>query len=269
MHHGIRVAAFGDTADDGAPDDNGLGMSRDSADVSGGGHAKSDSDGEGRDLADAGDLCGQIVWDRIALASDAGAGDVVDETAGVCGDQAKALIAAGWCGEKNCVHAGTVELALERRGFFRRHVEDEDAIHARGGSFFGETRKTEAIDGIQIREKDNGDLRAMADLADEVDDVIQSNAVAQGTFRGFLVCFAVGEGIRERDTEFDQVGPGLLKCRDKLGSARQRRVTCCDVNYQASAVSLPEEVEFFVNAIHRAIITIQGEQDKEKRRCMR
>lgn len=269
MHHGIRVAAFGDTADDGAPDDNGLGMSRDSADVVGGGHAKADSDGEGRDLADAGDLCGQIVWDRVALASDAGAGDVVDEAAGVCGDQAEALIGAGRCGEEDGVDAGAVELALERRGFFRGHVEDEDAIHARGGGFFGETRKTEAVDGIQIREKDNRDLRTVADLADEVDDVIQSNAVAQGTFRGFLVGFAVGEGIGERDAEFDQVGASLLKCKDKLGSARQRRVTCCDVNYQASAVGLPKEVEFLINAIHRAIITIQGEQDKEKRRCMR
>ena len=92
----------------------------------------------------------------------------------------------------------------------RRQVGDKDAVHSGllGGS--AESFQAEAKDRIEVGEDDEaraGALRTQS--GGKREDIMEAGPVFHGTFAGALDHGAVGEGIAEGNTEFEDIGAGV------------------------------------------------------------
>ena len=108
--------------------------------------------------------------------------------------------------------------------FFKGHIGDDDAVHAgflaAGKEFFSAVMEY----GIEIGQKDQGNLRFLADPFDQGKDVVNARPCFQSPQVRFLDDDAFGDGIGKGDADFDEVCSGLFHGHDIFIRLVQRRV---------------------------------------------
>ena len=94
-------------------------------------------------------------------------------------------------------------------GFFGREIGGENAIGAglRCGS--GKFFEAHLEDGIVVAEKNEWNLAGLANAADEIEDTGKSGTSLESALGGALNRGAIGEGIAEGHTEFDDVSASI------------------------------------------------------------
>src|ERR1700682_644243 len=131
--------------------------------------AEANGDGKPCNGAGAADKRGQIVWERVFRAGNAGTRDQIKEARGHGGDFGEAVVGGRGRTEENGVEVVRGQEATVVGGFFGSEVGGEDAIGARGRGCDGESLETHLEDGIVVGEEDQRNLRALANADDEID----------------------------------------------------------------------------------------------------
>ena len=205
-----------DFGDEGGADDGGVGEAAEHGDVGGQRDAEADRDGESRDAARATEEGGEIVRKRIFGPRDTRARDEIEKTRGDGGDFGEALVGGGGRGEENAIEILGGEDAAVVVGLFGREIGDEDAVGASGCGGGGEFFQAHLENGIVVAEEDEGDFAGFADFTDEIEDFGEGGTGFKGAFGGALDGGAIGEGVAERDAEFDDVGASFGEGEDEF-----------------------------------------------------
>src|SRR5689334_18520134 len=132
-------------------------------------------------------------------------------------------------------------------GFFWRQVGDENAIRSSGGCAGGEFLQPHLENWIVVAEKDERDFSSSAfqtaNLPNQFNDVVQSRASFERSFRSALNGWTVGQGIAEWDAEFDDVGARFRQSLDKSECGWKRRIAGRDVGNDAHFAGRAQSVE--------------------------
>ena len=184
------------------------------------------------------------------LAGDAFARDIVDEAAGGFRDEFHAGGGRGGGDEADGEQAvGFGEFGVAG-GFVGGEVEDQEAVGAGCGGVGVEAVEAVDIDGVQVGEEDDGDLRGGADFFDGCEDAGDGGACGEGAAGGGLDGGPVGEGVGKRDAEFENVGAGFFEGGGELDGGFERGVAGGDVGDEAGLAGGAEGLEFLVDAVH-------------------
>lgn len=229
-------AELGDAVDDGGADDDGVGVGGDLAGLIGIGDAEADGDGELGMLTDALGHVADGSADGGLHAGDAFAGDVVDEALGAACDTFDAGIRGGGSDEPDGAHAGLAHEGLVVIGFLRGQIEDEEAIDTGGGGLGDEVIEADAMEEVEIDVEDDGDLGVASDVGDGLEDGRRGGAGGEAALGGELVDDAIGEGIAEGDTEFEDIDTGLIEFEGELAGGFEVGITGADVDDETLAL---------------------------------
>src|SRR5947207_16013761 len=89
--------------------------------------------------------------------------------------------------------------------------------------------ESELKDRVQIGVEDDRHLRATTDLANAIENAIDSRAGFERALGRELVHKTIRERIGERDTELENVDAGVFQCERKLNRSRQIGIAGADV----------------------------------------
>src|SRR3954451_22790090 len=89
--------------------------------------------------------------------------------------------------------------------FFRRKIEEQEAIHARIVGFAMKSLKSELEDWVQVSIENNRDLRLQGNLADAIETPRNRGTGLKRAVGGELIDQPVSQRIRERHPEFEKV----------------------------------------------------------------
>ncbi len=174
----------------------------------------------------------------LLFAGDAGPRDEIDEAGRVLGNQFEAALAAGGGGEKDRIETEAAECADGLGCFFDGKIGEQHAIDTGFGGILRQLFKAVAKQWIEIAEEQQRDLGRPADLADDFKEPGQVCAGAEGTIGGALNDGAIGNGIGEGHSEFDQIGAALLKSGNEGGGLAGRGVASGEVSNEGFAAVL-------------------------------
>ena len=99
---------------------------------------------------------------------------------------------------------------------FGRHVRHQNAVYTRRASVARQVFQTVLKNRIEVGEKNQGRGRLLSNLPHGFQIIGQTVAVPEGAFRGALNRGPVGQRIRERDAQLDNMGPRPFQLRNEV-----------------------------------------------------
>src|SRR5258708_32968659 len=117
-----------------------------------------------------------MVGQRVLRASYACSGDEIEEAGRDSGDSGQALVGGGGRAEEDRVEMMRGEDAAIVGGLFGSEVGGEDAVGAGFAGCAREFFEAHLQDGIVVAEEYEGNLRRLADAADECDETSERGA---------------------------------------------------------------------------------------------
>jgi len=239
-----------DDAHDRAADDDAIGGTAHFGGLVGSGNAESDRDRDPGVGLDRRDVAGDALGEGGLGSGDAFARDVVDEPFGR-GSQFRDAVGRSGRGDQADVAEGSAlgELAVED-GFVGREIEEQDPVGPGRGGVLVELRESVAVDRIEVGEEHHGSLRAFAEAADQVEDLVSRRPGFEGAVGGHLVDDAVGQGVGERQAELDDVGSLVSEGLDDLQRAVEVRIAGGDIGDKGLFPFGTEAGERGVDSVH-------------------
>jgi hypothetical protein len=196
----------------------------------GGGHLRGRRDSEsqgdrlgGQRLETADERCG-VGGQRVLLPGDAGAAHGVDESPRYLGYAPETGLGAGRRRQEHRVEARAPRDVEPARGFLGRNVGEQHAVHsgvAGGGSG---ALQPEPEHGVHVGEEKQGQLAPRAYAAGAVEDPRERRSGPEGPLARPLDDRSVGQGVRERDSQLEDVCAAALELEGDLDRPVQARV---------------------------------------------
>ena len=135
-------------------------------------------------------------------------------------------------------------------GLFDAGVGEQAAIDAGGGRVGGEAFQAVAQDGVEIGEQQEGNFGSGANAAGDLEHGREGGAGLEGALAAALDDGSIGDGVAERDAEFDEVGAAADHGGDEGGGAERRGVAGGEIGDEAFAVVALEGFEEAADARH-------------------
>jgi len=135
-------------------------------------------------------------------------------------------------------------------GFLGRKIEDEETIDTGGGGVLDEPGEADAVEEVEVDVEDDGDLGVATDVGDGLEDAGRGGAGGEAALGGELVDDAIGEGIAEGHTEFEDIDAGLIEGEGELVGGFEMGITGTDIDDESLAVLVVEEGKAGFDTIH-------------------
>ena len=104
--------------------------------------------------------------------------------------------------------------------FLMRHIRHDDAVHAGRLEVRDELLEAVVVHVVDVAHADQRDFRELADLAHDLEFLLEGHAILQRADRSRLDDGTVCHGVREGQAELDDVSTGLLR----LANSPKRRL---------------------------------------------
>ena len=114
-------------------------------------------------------------------------------------------------------------------GFVGWQVEDEDAIGTGHRGIVMEGFEAVGVNGIEVSEEHDGDFGMLAEILHQLEGVLCRGAGIEGTLSSALDDGAVGEGVGEGNSEFDDINTGGIKGAQDFRGLFETRVSRADL----------------------------------------
>ena len=134
--------------------------------------------------------------------------------------------------------------------FIGRQIENQEPIDTRGPGFFVETRKAKSVERVHVSIEHDGYLRPAPNRAHAIEHALRRRARFERTLGGELVYDPVRERIGKRDTELEDVHPGLFERKGERLSRGEARIAGRDVGDERLPAAFPQPRKCFVDPIH-------------------
>ena len=239
-----------DDVDEGGADDDAVGHGGELVRVLAVADAEAEADGQGAELLHFGGVLADRLDIQSAFAGGAGLGDEVEESAGFVRDLLDAVGAGRRGDEEDDLDVGALERGLQRAGFLRREIDDEEAIDARRVRGLGEAVEAVLEEGVVVAEEHDRDVGLGAEARGHFQGLGQRHAGFERALGGLLDDGAVGGGVGEGDAEFEDVDSGAAGGAEDVEARRGVRVAGGEIADEGFALCGGEFLEGGGDSIH-------------------
>src|SRR6266545_2296493 len=242
-HELRRAGMLLDELDDGRSHDDAVGDLAHRLGLGGRADAEADANGLGGDPAQGAQVLGQLRGQLGAGARHPGERHHVEEAAARPRDLAHALGGGGRRDQVNEVEPRRLGERAQRTRLLGRQVRHDDTVHPAFHRGETEGLEAEGEERVVVGEEDEGHGALPAQLARELEHARQGHAGRERPLRRALDDGPVGERIRERHAQLDDVGPASPGLQHELARVGERGVARREVRDEGALAPLPKRRE--------------------------